>query len=264
MTESKQWAKGQDMLRKLTADQSTHDDETLNEIFPDFWKMHVEHLFGEVWPRKNLGIRERIMVSLTCLIFQKVNSEISKCMRWALNNGISREEILEICMHVAHYRGWPTGVNAIHVAGEIFPPIHQTKEERNAGEPELSTSEWIEKGIEMLKQLSAGEATIWGSDLDQVFPDFWKMHLGHLFGEVFTRPGLVLRERVMVNLACLIFHKFNFGIANGMRWALNNDICREEVLEVCMHVAHYGGWPVGVNAIHVAGEVFAERDKSDE
>jgi 4-carboxymuconolactone decarboxylase len=261
MTGSEQWKRGEDIHRKLAAGNAPHDDQVINEIFPDFLKMQVEHLFGGVWSRPGLGLKERIMVSLTCLIFHKLNPEMAECMRWGLNNGVSREEILEICMHVAHYAGWPTGVNAIHVAGEILPSPEKKEDAETSGDLELTASEWIDKGIEMLNKLSAGKEKIWGGDLDQVFPDYWKMHLGHLFGEVFSRPGLRLRERIMVNLSGLIFHKFSFGTANCIRWALNNEISREEVLEICMHVAHYAGWPCGVNAIRIAGEVFSERDK---
>ena len=41
-------------------------------------------------------------------------------MSYALNIGISKEEILEMFTHVAHYAGWPTGVNASRVAKEVF------------------------------------------------------------------------------------------------------------------------------------------------
>ena len=124
----------------------------------------------------------------------------------------------------------------------------------------MSTAEQLEKGRRMLQQLSAGHQDSSGGVVGEVSPDFWEMHLWHLFGEVWSRPGLALRERIMVNLTGLIFHKFNFGIANCMRWALNNGISQEEIVEIIIHVAHYGGWPCGVNAMSVAKDVFSEKE----
>ena len=49
-------------------------------------------------------------------------------------------------------------------------------------------------------------------------------------------------------------------MANCMRWALNNGISKEEILEVALHVAHYGGWPCGINAMEVAKQVFEEKE----
>ena len=46
-----------------------------------------------------------------------------------------------------------------------------------------------------------------------------------------------------------------------LRGALNVGITRETINEMMIHLAHYGGWPVAVNGLRVAGEVFAEMDK---
>jgi len=183
-------------------------------------------------------------------------------MHWCLNNGVTREEILEIVMHVAHYAGWPCGVNAIQIAGDALPPAEKA-DTGTSEKKELSADEWMEKGRQVLQQL-------WGDSRDSsrsnvindVFPNFWKMHQGHLFGEVFSRPGLPLRERIMVNLTCLFFHKYNTGIKNTMLWALNNGISEEEIEEIVIHIAHYAGWPSGANARRVATEFFEERKKS--
>jgi 4-carboxymuconolactone decarboxylase len=263
MKTSERREKGLRVRQQLFAGNAREDGPTLAQVFPDFTKMHQEHLFGEVFSRSQLALRDRLMVNLTGLIFHKFNFGIKNCMLWALNNGITREEILEIILHVNYYAGWPCGVNAMQVAREVFPPLEEKKQTEADGleECELDHSEWLERGRRMLQQLYNDPSTGGGRNtIEEVFPDFWEMMQGHLFGEIWTRPGLALRERLMVNLTGLIFHKFDFGMANCMRWALNNGITREEILEIIMHVAHYGGWPCGVNAIKVAHEVFAEKN----
>ncbi|MFC1909362.1 carboxymuconolactone decarboxylase family protein [Chloroflexota bacterium] len=261
MSTSEQLEKGRRMMQQLEgrvlSDEEDGSGGAINQVFPDFWEMMVGHLFGEVFTRTGITLRERLVVNLTCLIFHKHNPGIARCMHWCLNNGITREEILEIVMHVAHYAGWPCGSNAIHVAGEALPPAEKVSTGASE-EKELSSAEWVEKGWQMSQQLrgDSSRPTI----LDDVFPDFGKMHRGHLFGEVWSRPGLPFRERIMVNLTCVFFHKYEFGIANTIRWALNNGISKEAIEEIVIHVAHYAGWPCGVNARRVAAEVFAERE----
>ncbi|MFC1909440.1 carboxymuconolactone decarboxylase family protein, partial [Chloroflexota bacterium] len=118
----------------------------------------------------------------------------------------------------------------------------------------------MEKGRQVSEKLW-GEGTRHKGYSD-VFPDFWDMHQAHLYGEVFSRPGLPLRERIMVNLTCLFFHEYDTGIKNTMLWALNNGISEDEIEEIVIHIAHYAGWPCGANARGVAREFFAERKKS--
>ncbi|MFC1909439.1 carboxymuconolactone decarboxylase family protein [Chloroflexota bacterium] len=260
MITSEQLEKGRRMMQQLNGGEGAGNVGVTNPVFPDFWEMHQGWLFGEVFTRTGITLRERLMVNLTCLIFHKFNFGIDKCIHWCLNNGITREEILEIIMHVAHYAGWPRGVNAIQIAGDALPPAEKTT---GASEKkELSADEWMEKGRQVLQQLWGGEMGIRSNASSGVFPDFWKMHQGHLFGEVFSRTGLPLRERIMVNLTCLFFHKYNSGIKNTMLWALNNGISEEEIEEIVIHIAHYAGWPCGANARRVATEFFEERRKS--
>jgi 4-carboxymuconolactone decarboxylase len=38
----------------------------------------------------------------------------------ALDNGVTKEEIVQIITHVTFYAGWPTGVNGAAVATEVF------------------------------------------------------------------------------------------------------------------------------------------------
>jgi 4-carboxymuconolactone decarboxylase len=38
----------------------------------------------------------------------------------ALDNGVTADELREVILQSAFYAGWPTGVNAARVAGEVF------------------------------------------------------------------------------------------------------------------------------------------------
>ena len=77
---------------------------------------------------------------------------------------------------------------------------------------------------------------------------------------VWSRPGLPTRERSLITIAALCaLHRPNereLHIGRG----LDNGLSRAEVSEVIMHMAIYGGFPVAVEGMRIAREVFDERD----
>ena len=120
-----------------------------------------------------------------------------------------------------------------------------------------------EKGQRMLMQLQGSEAMNEVlSAVKEVFPDFWEMMQEHLYGDIWMRPGLSVRDRILITMAALIALKYTDGIKDQMRYALNNGIPREEILEVIIHMTQYAGYAAGVNAIFAARDFFASEDES--
>jgi len=93
----------------------------------------------------------------------------------------------------------------------------------------------------------------------EVFPDFGIMTDEYLLGDIMSRPGLSLRERSMIITATLMMIRFE-GARGHMNRALNIGLSREEVIEIILQVAPYGDWPVGVEAIRVAKDVFSTKE----
>ena len=54
-------------------------------------------------------------------------------LKGALNVGISRKEIKEMAIHLAHYGGWPASMTAMSVVEEVFKEVDaETRAERAA------------------------------------------------------------------------------------------------------------------------------------
>jgi 4-carboxymuconolactone decarboxylase len=94
--------------------------------------------------------------------------------------------------------------------------------------------------------------------------DFLQVTVENLFGDIWTRPGLELKERSMITVAALTVLGRWPELKGHLRGALNIGISREKINEMMIHLAHYGGWPVGVNGLRIAKEVFDEIDKKQE
>ena len=111
------------------------------------------------------------------------------------------------------------------------------------------------RGVEIYKRLGLPRAS--GPALPEAFRE---MTMGHLFGDVWSRPGLELRERSMITVTTLAALGRDAQLRLHLRGALNVGIGREQLEELLLHVAHYAGWPVAVSALQVLAEVVGEME----
>ncbi len=82
----------------------------------------------------------------------------------------------------------------------------------------------------------------------------------YCWGHVWTRPGLALRDRSLINLAMLSALNRPHELKLHVKAALNNGVTREEIREVLLQVAVYCGIPAGIDSVRLAREAFAELD----
>jgi 4-carboxymuconolactone decarboxylase len=118
MAESERWQKGASKMKELFG-----AEPRPGMMQEDFLKITVENLFGDVWGRPGLETRERSLITVAALTVLARERELKVHLRGALNVGISREKINEIMIHLAHYGGWPVGVNGLRIAKELFDEI---------------------------------------------------------------------------------------------------------------------------------------------
>lgn len=81
--------------------------------------------------------------------------------------------------------------------------------------------------------------------------------LDHVFGALWSRPGLDRRSRSLVTLGALIALRATGELKFHFPIALRNGLSIEEIEEVIYHMAGYAGYPAAVNARNVAQEVLA-------
>ena len=76
---------------------------------------------------------------------------------------------------------------------------------------------------------------------------------------VWARPGLPARDRSLIVIAALtVLHRPN-ELRIHLGRGLDNGLTRDEIYEVIMQMAIYGGFPVAVEAMRIAKDVFDER-----
>jgi 4-carboxymuconolactone decarboxylase len=77
-------------------------------------------LFADVWKRPGLSPRDRSLVTVSALVALYRTNELPFHLKKALDNGVTREEIIELITHLAFYSGWPTAASAMTIARQVF------------------------------------------------------------------------------------------------------------------------------------------------
>jgi 4-carboxymuconolactone decarboxylase len=77
-------------------------------------------LFGDVWERPGLSPRDRSLITVATLVALYRTNELPFHLKKALENGVTRDELVETITHLAFYSGWPTANTAITIARRVF------------------------------------------------------------------------------------------------------------------------------------------------
>jgi len=76
--------------------------------------------WDEIWNRDALSDRDRSLINLGMIAALNRPHEFKGHVRGALNNGVSPEEIRDVCMQIAVYCGFPAGLDSLRNAMEVI------------------------------------------------------------------------------------------------------------------------------------------------
>lgn len=94
----------------------------------------------------------------------------------------------------------------------------------------------------------------------ELAPDFYDHVLQTAFGDIWSRPGLAVRDRSMVTVAVLVALGQTEELRAHLAGARSVGLTVDELVEVIMHVSVYAGVPAANAALRVAAEVLAPND----
>jgi 4-carboxymuconolactone decarboxylase len=119
----------------------------------------------------------------------------------------------------------------------------------------------FDKGLALRKQvLGADYVEKSMASADDFSRPMQELSTEYCWGYVWTRPGLELRERSLINLSMISALNRPHELKLHVKAALNNGLTREEIREVLLQVAVYCGVPAGIDSTRIAREAFAEID----
>jgi len=119
------------------------------------------------------------------------------------------------------------------------------------------TDDRKQRGLAVLQALFGGEPSTTPANADMM-----GLSTAHLFGEVWTRPGLSLRDRELITITAIATLGRERQLRLHLGGALNAGLTPDEIVEAFIHLAYYAGYPAAFTALAIANEVFTERGLS--
>jgi 4-carboxymuconolactone decarboxylase len=118
-----------------------------------------------------------------------------------------------------------------------------------------------DKGLEVRKAV-LGETYVNNAlkNVDDFNRPFQEMLNEYCWGAVWGREELPRKTRSMLNIAMIAILNRQHEFRAHLKGALTNGVTRDEIREILMQVAIYGGMPAAVDSFRIAREVFAEID----
>lgn len=102
------------------SDKPTAARQAYGHLAPKFAEVTDEVLFGDIWRDADLSPRDRSVVTVSSLISLYRINELPYHVKIALDNGVTKQEIIAMITHLAFYSGWPTAASAMTIANKVF------------------------------------------------------------------------------------------------------------------------------------------------
>jgi 4-carboxymuconolactone decarboxylase len=97
----------------MTDAAKTRAQQLLGDTAPDLVRLTDDVLFGQVWADPGLSPRDRSLVTVAALVALYRTDQLGSHLRRALDNGLSKDELVHAITHLAFYAGWPSAMTAI-------------------------------------------------------------------------------------------------------------------------------------------------------
>ncbi|HUI98493.1 MAG TPA: carboxymuconolactone decarboxylase family protein [Xanthobacteraceae bacterium] len=230
--------------------QSIEPREGVRAVAPALEKYRDSTLFGDLWKRPDLSLRDRSIVTLSALITRNQTAEMAEYLDLALDSGVKPSEISEIITHLAFYAGWGDAMAAVAVTKDVFAAREIATEQLPPPSPRL---------LALNAAAEADRAKRVGELFGTMFPGVTQYTTDVLFRDLWLRPALAPRDRSLVTISSLVASgqvaQLNGHISIGM----NNGLTQAEIAEALTHLAFYVGWPNVFSAMPVAKDAFERR-----
>ena len=119
-----QYDAGMKVRRAVLGD--AHVDRSLaqaDDLTKPLQDLVVEYGWGAIWTRPGLDRRTRSMINIGMLTALNRPHELSLHLKGAVNNGCSREEIVEVILQTAVYCGLPAALDSMRHVKALFAEL---------------------------------------------------------------------------------------------------------------------------------------------
>ncbi len=101
--------------KKLITRMFGKPEEDHRGAFKEFKEITSDYLFGEIWSRQGLELRDRSLITVSILVATGKEPQLKTHLKGAVANGLTVDQLKETIIHSAHYSGWPSAMNGLNV-----------------------------------------------------------------------------------------------------------------------------------------------------
>ncbi len=113
--------KGVEQLTKMLGkDRAGAVINKFNSLSPVFEKEAISVVFGRTWSREQIDLKTRSLCSICILASLGRINALKINFTLAIENGVTREEMIEVLLQVAVYAGYPAALDALSMLHEVL------------------------------------------------------------------------------------------------------------------------------------------------
>jgi 4-carboxymuconolactone decarboxylase len=222
-----------------------------------------EHLFGTIWNRPGLSVRDRRIVSTVCVSAAVDGAAMGDHVYAALASGdLTIEQMKEFVLHFAVYCGWPRASQLEMTVRTQWQRVHDERGKPTPAYPELGVDDL--GTTDPAQRIASGMRSFEEINLigppSQDSPYFYAGILNYVFGHLWLRPGLSRRDRRMITIPCVGVSDAIGPIWSHVTSAMGSgDVSYDEVRELILHFSAYGGTTRAKVLLDVASQWQAQQ-----
>lgn len=122
-TDEPSFKAGREMRRKLYGDEAVSRLDATDDFSEPLEDFATRAVFGEVWNRPGLTIRERAFITIAITAALNCKLPLERQIMMAVNNGATKEDIKEVLLHTTMYIGLAGGVESWKVAVDTLKAV---------------------------------------------------------------------------------------------------------------------------------------------
>lgn len=263
-TLQERFEKGQSMRALMAGGDKSHFTlPGIDQLAPDLKRIIDEALFGSIWTRPVLDVKQRGICTISALMALGQLPLLRRHIERCLNLGLTPEQVVEVFIQLTFYVGVPAVEAAMRITKEIFEergiqftPTEVYDANRSIEDQyEIGAQAYLEHMGDRLGYFTDHPAAV---DLQSLIYEYH-------WGAIYTRPHLDAKSRAICALAAMTVQgRFDRQIRRRIEGALQVGVTPAEIMEVFVQVMLYGGYVATSTVMQVAGSVFTERGLTTE
>lgn len=231
-------------------------ERATDDLMPGLPGLIDEVVFGRVWARPGLALEDRMLATLSALTCTQRLPQLADFVGAAFHIDMSPRLIQEVMLHCTMYTGFPTVLNSLEVVRSVLSDRGMTQPKEDLTEADLD--ELLIMGRQMMQTLHGERSEGGYAAPDSAASGLYSTAIDFLYGEVWNRPGISLRQRMICSVAAFTATNLESQQRKFFPSAMNIGLSRTEILEAISQTGPYSGFPQAFNALAVAEEVLPE------